>query len=237
MSGSEKEPKPPAETFGDLIENDRRIRLALIGVMFLFLIIVAVRVFTTNPESTREVTRVSPENQVLTISILVPLVLIAVIELASVGREVPAEIVANTRSNRLTIVHGASGFFLLTAFDLTMKWGEFASGPIGMIIRVLWIILPLIEIGFYDHVFDSGEITGFVNFLSSSLMIHGIGVLFLTTYIEQKILMGFPSLDTPTWLVLAEGFFELFLLIATIFAFVWFVEHEAEIAIHTKTDD
>lgn len=231
-------PKPPAKAFENLIENNRRVRIALFGGMLLFLLLVFARIMIAPPESGREVTRISAEDRVLAISILTPLVLISVIELASVGREVQAKIVAQSRWNRLTIVHAVSGFFLLTTFDLTMKWGEFVSGPVGMVIRVLWVALPLLEVGFYDYALDTDpDLPGFAEIMSSSFAIHGIGVLLLTTYIEQKVQLGFSSPDTPLWLIMADGFFELFLLFGTIYAFVWFVEQEAAVALQAKTTD
>lgn len=235
MTRSPNEPKPPAEEFGELLRTDRRVQVIVFGGMLVLFSLLAAKLYTeSGTPTTTDVTRVSPENQVQVVSIFVPLVLIAVIELASIGRDVSPDIVKRTRWNRLTIVHWLSGFLLMAAFDLTKLWGEFAALHVGMIIQMLWIALPMIEVGFYDQVFDRGN--GIADVFSSSLMVHVVFVFLITTYIEEIVRMGFPPIGASPYLSLAEGLFRFLFWVGGVYVFVWFLEREAAIAEHRDVE-
>jgi len=179
-----------------------------------------------NPQ-VEEVTQVSPEQQVTAVSILVPVILVVVMQFASVARDVSVETVLETRWNRLTILHWVNGFILLQGLDLALKWGEFASTFIAMVVTFTWAFLPLLEVGWYDQVFKREG--GIENLIDSSLMIWVVSAFVIRSYIDQimQITPADPTSSFALYFSMGETLFRLILLTATVYVFVWMLERDA----------
>lgn len=87
---------------------------------------------------------------------------------------------------------------------------------------MIWAALPLVEVGFYDRIFDRKH--GF-EIIDSSLMIHAVAVFGITAYIDFITRSGFPPIDA-LYLSLAEEAFRLGLLIVAVYAFLWYLNRD-----------